>query len=91
VVCWGNNGFGELSPPTPNFLQVSAGAGYVCGVKPDATLACWGRNDVSQASPPPGNFQQVSAGLDFACALRTGRESHVLGNPSDGQAPANPP
>ena len=38
VQCWGDL---EVVP-TDSFLDVSAGSGFSCGVKSDATLTCWG-------------------------------------------------
>ena len=32
------------SSPTDSFLDVSAGSGFSCGVRSDATLSCWGTN-----------------------------------------------
>ena len=41
----------------PRFQQVSAGAGYTCGILTDGAVACWGQNDYSgQATPPAGDL-----------------------------------
>jgi hypothetical protein len=53
VVCWGNNGTGQSTPPAGTFTQVSAGGFHTCGVKSDGTAACWGDNTHGQSSPPP--------------------------------------
>jgi alpha-tubulin suppressor-like RCC1 family protein len=44
LVCWGDNTFGQSSPPTGTFTQVSAGTFHTCGVKTDGTFVCWGDN-----------------------------------------------
>jgi len=72
VVCWGNNGNGQATPPAETFQQVSAGYLHTCGVKSDGSLACWGRNSYGEATPPAnGVFIQVSAGDTHSCALKS--------------------
>ena len=41
-------------PPVGQFVSVSAGAYYACGVKPDSTVVCWGANADGRASRPLG-------------------------------------
>jgi alpha-tubulin suppressor-like RCC1 family protein len=60
VVCWGENGFGQLGNGTTSIgytptavigltdtiEQVSTGSNYTCAVlKTDGSVVCWGRND----------------------------------------------
>ena len=45
VVCWGNNDYGQPTPPRSSFSSVSAGDNYTCGVKTDGSVVCWGKND----------------------------------------------
>jgi alpha-tubulin suppressor-like RCC1 family protein len=82
--CWGDNRFGQSSPPSGTFVAVSAGSpsaalgysvGFVshaCALRADATVACWGDDRFGQASPPLGEFTSVSAGTGFSCGLRPG-------------------
>jgi Regulator of chromosome condensation (RCC1) repeat len=86
VVCWGDNGHGEATPPAGAFSQVSAGAMHTCGLKPDGTLACWGDNAYGQATPPTGTFRQVSAGYGHTCGLKTDGTAVCWGDNSFGQA-----
>ena len=56
VACWGDNTYGQATPPAGTFTAVSAGRFHTCGVKTDATVACWGRNGNGQSTPPAGTF-----------------------------------
>ncbi len=71
LACWGNNIYGQATPPAGTFSQVSAGAYHTCGLQTEGTLACWGLDDYGQATPPAGAFTQVSAGTTHTCGLRT--------------------
>src|SRR5216110_2457788 len=70
VACWGDNYFGQATPPADAFTQVSAGGSHTCGLKTDGTLACWGNNYSGQATPPSGAFTEVSAGGSHTCGLK---------------------
>ena len=72
VVCWGNNGDGQASPPVgETFAVVSSGGNHTCGLREDGSVVCWGNNDDGQASPPVGEtFAVVSSGWNHTCGLR---------------------
>ena len=61
---------------TGEFISVSAGYGYTCGVRRDGSVECWGLDDHGQATPPEGEFASVSAGLHHTCGVR--RDGSVL-------------
>ena len=43
MVCWGDNSYGQGSPPAGiRFVQISAGASYTCGVSTSNEVWCWG-------------------------------------------------
>jgi N-acetylneuraminic acid mutarotase len=42
LACWGQNDFGQASPPAGQFIQVSEGGWHSCGVKTDHSVVCWG-------------------------------------------------
>ena len=42
VACWGQNDYGQATPPAGEFASVSAGRSHTCGVKRDGGVACWG-------------------------------------------------
>jgi len=70
VVCWGQDGLGQSTPPPGSFRQVSAGTGHTCGVMTDGSIACWGHDFYGQSTPPSGSFEQVSAGEYHTCGKR---------------------
>ena len=49
VRCWGSNLYGESTPSTGIFVDVSAGAFHTCGLRQDGIVACWGDNTYGQA------------------------------------------
>jgi hypothetical protein len=83
VQCWGDNYYGETTPPAGDFKQVTAGGYHTCGLKPDGSVQCWGSDEVlfecyewgctyvhgGQASPPATHFKQISAGLYHTCGV----------------------
>ncbi len=71
VACWGDNTYGQATPPAGTFTAVSAGHFHTCGVKTDGTVACWGRNGNGQSTPPAGTFTSISAGGFHTCGIRT--------------------
>jgi alpha-tubulin suppressor-like RCC1 family protein len=71
LACWGDNTYGQSTPPSGVFTQISAGSYHTCGLKTDGTLACWGRNIEGQSTPAAGIFTQVSAGGWHTCGLRS--------------------
>ena len=84
----GYDGDGEAGcfEPAGTFVQVSAGGGTSCGVRPNRHIACWGNSGYFWGVPADGDFQKVAA-----------RSTHVCGLDADGivtcwgQAPALPP
>ena len=85
LACWGDNSYGQATPPSGAFSQVSAGYWHTCGLRTDGTLACWGDNEFGQATPPAGTFTQVSAGMAYTCGLKTDGTVVCWGQNSFGQ------
>jgi len=93
VECWGNNFWGQSSPPDGTFSQVGTGSFHTCGVRTDNTVECWGNNEdpltgefAGQASPPGGTFSQVSGGRWHTCGVRTDSTIECWGFNFYGQA-----
>ena len=42
VECWGNDYYGEATPPAGDFKQVTVGGYHVCGLQPYGSAQCWG-------------------------------------------------
>jgi alpha-tubulin suppressor-like RCC1 family protein len=83
TTCWGSNRVSQLGrAPFPDFLEISAGSSFTCGLTRAGEVWCWGDNAAGQlgdnlassrATPTPVKspieFTQVVTGLDFACGL----------------------
>ena len=76
---WG----GELSPPGGEFVSVSVGQDFACGLRRGGEAVCWGANAHWRATPPPGRFVSVSAAGGLACGLRRGGEAVCWGDERD--------
>ena len=71
LYCWGDNDYGQTTPPEGTFTQVSSGYDYSCGLKLDNSVACWGYDGDGQIPPPTDTFTQISAGPFMICGLKT--------------------
>lgn len=72
IACWGDNTYGQATPPSGTFTQICAGLNHSCGLrKADNQLACWGLNDMGESTPPAGNFLAVNCGYSFTCGITT--------------------
>jgi len=48
AVCWGNNNYGQATPPAGVAFQLlSVGSSQTCGILKDGTLRCWGEGCAS--------------------------------------------
>ena len=83
VACWGDDVFGQSSPPPGEFLSVSAGREHSCGVGANGWVICWGKDSAGESSPPSGKFASVSAG-SYSSPLRPSVSSHSCGVRIDG-------
>ena len=68
VTCWGQTNVARPSK-SELFVQLSAGADHMCGLRLDGSIRCWGHDSDGQASPPRGSFVQVSCGKLHSCAI----------------------
>ena len=62
----------DAAPPAGAFVEVSAGWGNACGLRPSGEVECWGRNRSEVVFPPSGVFTEVSVGVEHACGVRVG-------------------
>ena len=88
--CFGDDKFGQSSPPPGSYSKVSAGRDSTCAIRSDGVIACWGNseNGVVTAVPHLYGFNHVSVGGYHACALRN---SKVLCWGADDHGQATPP
>ena len=52
VVCWGDDYYGESTPPSGTFTQIGAGEDYTCGLRADGSVTCWGDNSFGATAAP---------------------------------------
>jgi len=90
IRCWGENYYGEATPPTGNFSQVDAGEDHTCAIATDSTLSCWGRNDDGQLAAPGGSYSDLQVGNGFTCASAASRRFPER-YPTDRPAPDSKP
>lgn len=71
---------GDVLSQGTDWVQVSVGYEFVCGVRADHRLQCWGANYMGETEPPEGEYVYVSAGLGFACGIRVDGQGVCWGN-----------
>jgi hypothetical protein len=99
AVCWGDDTYGQASPPeqigfnprgpvTPKAGQISAGDSHTCAIAAGTGKAvCWGRNNHGQTSAPTDvAFTQLSAGANHTCGLTTSGRVKCWGSNVYGQS-----
>src|SRR3954469_22699394 len=74
ILGWGDNFFGQATPPAGNFLAIAAAVDHSVAIRPDGTLVAWGTPEGGALLVPPGQFSRVSAGglsgHDYSIAIR---------------------
>lgn len=85
--CWGNDGGGRTNRPAGNFVSLSAGHDFTCGLTHDGTVRCWGANPEISSNPKPNVFfTRISAGADSVCGLKEDGGLECWGKNQHGQA-----
>lgn len=69
--CWGDNTYGQTTPPNIALRIIAAGREHACGTASfDGGVRCWGRNDAGQAPASiAGDFVALTAGDRHTCGL----------------------
>jgi hypothetical protein len=88
LACWGDDTWGQASPPEGTFTHIAAGRMTLCAIRTSGELECWGRGLYGAADPPAGRFTALAIGGDTGCAIRADDRSLVcwgadLGAPPD--------
>ncbi len=88
LACWGDDDYGQSSPPSGEFTAISSGESGSCAVRDDGAAICWGSFDVSPSSDDTaaGPYTDISRGSDHACALDSGGAITCWGSDRRGQA-----
>jgi hypothetical protein len=90
IQCWGDDSFGQSSPPVGRFSQMDVGGDHSCAVNSDGEVQCWGYDNKGQATPPTeGTFVAVSTAEEHSCALDT--DGEIVCWSSDSDEKATPP
>ena len=69
IACWGDDTWGQASPPAGTFTDIAAGRMTVCAINSGAELQCWGRGLYGAAEPPDGHYTVIAIGGDTGCAI----------------------
>ena len=75
IECFGDDHFGQASPPPGTYAKVSAGRDTTCALKVDGSVACWGNPEsgVVTGAPHLYGFSAISVGGYHACGLKGGK------------------
>jgi len=89
LVCWGNNQWGQVSPPSTvgKVKEIAGGNTHFCAVKLDDHVACWGNNNKGQ-STVPGDLRvvkKISVGKFHSCVVTDSNTVKCWGDDTEGQ------
>jgi alpha-tubulin suppressor-like RCC1 family protein len=74
VVGWGDNTYGQITPPSglSNVVAIAAGGYHSLALKSDGTVVAWGYNNLHQKDVPLNlsNVVAIAAGEYFSLALK---------------------
>jgi hypothetical protein len=86
VVCWGNNDFGQTTPPASvdgtdgTASAIAMGGTHGCAIQAGSgAVVCWGAVPTPPASVDgrAGTASAITAGLGFSCAIQAGTGAAV--------------
>ncbi len=93
VVAWGDDYYGQASPPAglSGVTAIAAGGYHSLALKSDGTVVAWGDDYFGQASPPAGlsGVTAIAAGDSASLALKS--DGTVVGWGRDIEGQATPP
>jgi hypothetical protein len=69
IECWGQDAYGQSSPPEGIFIDVALGAYHTCALDESGDIECWGQDAYGQSSPPEGTFTYIGEGDYNTCAI----------------------
>lgn len=73
AICWGDNTYGQCTPPEEltDVVQIGAGDEHTIALTVDGTIYCWGDNTYGQLNPPtlPRPATAIAAGANHNLAL----------------------
>jgi hypothetical protein len=88
IACWGDDTWGQATPPAGTFTDIAAGRMTLCAIHISGELECWGRGLYGAAEPPEGRYTALAIGGDTGCAISAADASLAcwgadLGEPPD--------
>jgi alpha-tubulin suppressor-like RCC1 family protein len=85
VAGWGDNTYGQITPPAglSNVVAIAAGGYHSLALKSDGTVVAWGSNIEHQSNVPPNlsNVVAIAAGEFFSMALKYDGTAVSWGSP----------
>ena len=88
ISCWGEDRWGQASPPDGEFVAVSAGGSHTCALRTDGDAACWGD---ARRSARVGVLVAVSAADSNTCGIRPDGSVECWSQGRDQAGAATPP
>ncbi|MFT5583579.1 MAG: hypothetical protein ACI9VR_001157 [Cognaticolwellia sp.] len=83
VECFGDNAFGEGTPPVDlRATEVSSAPYFSCAITFDQGLSCWG--DFSEAPPVGNDWRELACSVADCCAIRSSGELECWGGNYEG-------
>jgi len=93
VVGWGDNWYGQASPPAglSNVVAIATGFLHSLALLADGTVVGWGYNDYRQATPPPSLSNVVAIAAGWSHSLGLLADGTVVGWGDNWYGQASPP
>ena len=90
AICWGDDEFGQSSPPAGPFEQIATGYSHSCAIQTNGLVTCWGHDGSKESSGHPQQikFTEITAGDAFTCGLTIQRRALCWGRSREGQLKA---
>jgi hypothetical protein len=66
LACWGNDDYGQRTPPPGRYRRIASAGAYSCAIGTDGVTRCWG----SYPPPPADTFVSLALDHGHGCGLR---------------------
>ena len=86
LACWGDNDYGQASPPAAPSPRSARATVTPAGCRPTAPSPAGATTTMAKPTPPAGTFTQVSAGDYHTCGVQTDGTLACWGDNGYGQA-----
>jgi alpha-tubulin suppressor-like RCC1 family protein len=90
IAGWGNNSYGQATPPTGNdFIAIAAGEWHSLALRANGSIVGWGDNWYGEANSPMGYYVAIATSWRHNLALRA--DGSIVGWGSNEYGQATPP